>query len=354
MFPYLLVYLFPCILNPMPKKLFLLITLFLSSCISIGVDAPPTPTQSGFITATLIPTKAGFVPATLTPTLESTLAPTLAVTVPANCTKSAILLRDVTIPDETQINAGEKFTKTWEFQNNGTCPWIGYTIKFDSGDQLSAPLSAPIVDTLAKGIVQVSVLLTAPTIDGAYTGNFTLNDSNGASIFIGTEKTFWVKIVVGNPTPQTPNVLTTKTPYVPSGGNSNCSYSQNASYVSQIVSLINQARAIAKLPTLTVNAQLTSAAQKHSADMACNNFLDHTGSDGSSIGDRLADAGFNSFNYFEIIAIGTPQNAIDQWRADAGHWEIVLNSTVTQIGVGYAYYADSDFGGYITVDLGGN
>ncbi|NJN79889.1 MAG: hypothetical protein HC797_05115 [Anaerolineales bacterium] len=316
------------------------------------MDAPQTPTQAGFVTATLIPTKAGFVPATLTPTFESTLTPTLAVTAPVDCKDSAILLRDVTIPDDTQMKAGEKFTKTWEFQNSGTCPWIGYTIQFDSGDQLSAPLSAPIPDTLAKGIVQVSVSLTAPTVNGSYTGNFTLNDSNGNSLFIGTEKTFWVKIVVGNPTPQSPSVSTTKTPYVPSGGNSNCNYSQNASYVSQIISLINQARTNAKLPALTVNAQLSSAAQKHSADMACNNFLDHTGSDGSSIRDRLVSAGYTNVSFFEIIAIGTPQNAIDQWRADVGHWEVVLNPTITQIGVGYAYYADSDFGGYITVDFG--
>ncbi|MFN3491192.1 MAG: CAP domain-containing protein [Anaerolineales bacterium] len=336
----------------MPKKIFLLITLFLSSCISIGVDAPTTPTQSGFVTATLIPTKAGFVPASLTATFESTIAPTLAVTANANCKDSAILLRDVTIPDDTKINAGETFTKTWEFQNVGNCNWVGYTIRFDSGEQMSAPLSAPVPDTAPKGIVQVSVELTAPIVDGTYQGNFTLHNSNGNSIFIGTEKIFWLRIVVGNPSPQTPSTFTTKTPYAPSGGNSNCSYTQNASYVSQIISLINQARTAAKLKPLTVNAQLTSAAQTHSADMACNNFLGHVGSDGSSIGNRLNKAGYTSFNYYEIIAIGTPQNAIDQWRADAGHWEVVLNPTVTQIGVGYAYYADSDFGGYITVNVG--
>ncbi len=338
----------------MYKKFFLLSILFLSSCISIGVDAPQTPTPAGFVTATLIPTKAGFVPATLTPTFESTVAPTLAVTQNANCKDSAILLRDVTIPDDTNIKAGETFTKTWEFQNVGDCNWVGYTIQFDSGDEMSAPQSAPVPDTAPKGIVQVSVNLTAPTVDGTYQGNFTLHNTNGNSIFIGTEKTFWVKIVVGNLNPQTPSASTTKTPYVPSGGNSNCSYTQNASYVSQIISLINQARVTAKLSTLTVNAQLTSAAQNHSIDMACNNFLNHTGSDGSTIGNRLAGAGFTSFNYFEIIAIGTPQNAIDQWRADEGHWEIVLNPTIKYIGVGYAYFADSDFGGYITVDFGGN
>ncbi|MBL8062948.1 MAG: hypothetical protein JNK32_08020, partial [Anaerolineales bacterium] len=186
----------------MLKKLFLLNIFFLASCISVSVEETPIPTQASFVTATLAPTKSGYVPPTLTPTLEITVTPTLAVTIPANCTNSAVLLRDVTIPDGTQMKAGEIFTKTWEFLNNGTCPWIGYTLQFSSGDQMSAPLSAPIPDTLPKDSLQVSVELTAPAANGSYTGNFTLNDSNGNAVFIGTEKTFWVKINVGSASPQ--------------------------------------------------------------------------------------------------------------------------------------------------------
>jgi uncharacterized protein YkwD len=117
------------------------------------------------------------------------------------------------------------------------------------------------------------------------------------------------------------------------------------------VSLINQARSDAKLAPLTVNAQLTSAAQTHSLDMACGNFLSHTGSDGSWIGDRLSAAGYNSYNYEEIIAIGSPSDAMSQWRNSQPHWESVLNPMVTEIGVGYAYSAASQFGGYFTVDF---
>jgi uncharacterized protein YkwD len=87
--------------------------------------------------------------------------------------------------------------------------------------------------------------------------------------------------------------------------------------------------------------------------MACNNFLDHTGSDGSWIGDRLLRAGYPNTNYTEIIAIGTPQNAMDQWQADGPHWDAILDSSSTEFGVGYAYYANSTFGGYFTVDMGG-
>jgi len=334
--------------------LFLILSL-LTSCISVSSDLETaTPVQADFVTATLAPTKAGFVPATLTPMPENTVMPTLDGTAPASCKDSAILLRDVTIPDNTQMKAGEKFTKTWEFQNNGTCSWMNYTVKFASGDQMNAPLSAPIPDTAPKDKVLVSVELIAPSTNGTYTGNFTLNDASEKAIPIGIEKTFWVKIVVGDGTAQAAGAgSSTITAYVPAGGNSNCSYSQNGGYVSEIISLINQARASVKLPELTINSQLMSAAQTHSADMACNNFLGHAGSDGTWIGDRLLRAGFPANTYYgEIIAIGTPQDAISQWQSDKPHWDAVLDPSVSEIGAGYAYYKSSDFNGYITVDMG--
>lgn len=332
----------------------LVFALFLSACISVEMDEPNTPVPSNFVTATLAPTKSGYVPPTATVTPNVTLPPTFAVTIDPDCEDSAVLVRDVTIPDGTQAKAGEKFTKTWEFINNGTCPWIGYTLKFAAGDQMNAPLSAPIADTLPKESVQVSVDLTAPTADGSYTGYFTLNDPTGQDVPIGIEKTFWVKITVGSggTSPQPTSSGSGSTPSGSTGG-TNCNYSQNAGYVSQIAALINQERANAGLSALTVNSLLESAAQSHSADMACNNFLSHIGSDGSYIHDRLARVGYPLGNGFsEIIAIGTPQDAINQWKADGPHWDVVMNKDITALGVGYAYYANSSFGGYITVDFG--
>ena len=67
-----------------------------------------------------------------------------------------------------------------------------------------------------------------------------------------------------------------------------------------------------------------TAAQSHSVDMACNNFLDHTGSGGSYISERLSRAGYPiGIYYTEIIAIGTPQDAINQWQSDESHWNAV-------------------------------
>jgi uncharacterized protein YkwD len=271
------------------------------------------------------------------------------MTAPANCTNAAILLQDVTIPDNTQVKAGEKFTKTWEFQNTGTCPWTNYTMKFSSGDSMNAPLSTPVAETLPNEKVQVSLELTAPSADGTYTAYFTLNDSAGNVIPVGSENSFWVKILVGDAVlTQNTAIASFHTGVIPS-----CAYSENAGYVSELIFLINQARSEANVPALAINAPLTRAAQSHSADMACSNLLSHFGSDGAGWWERAVRAGYPNPSVAEIIAIGTPQDAMRQWRSDAGHWEFVMNAAATEIGVGYAYYAQSDYGGYFTVDFGG-
>ncbi|HNN13821.1 MAG TPA: NBR1-Ig-like domain-containing protein [Anaerolineales bacterium] len=331
----------------------LILAFLFSSCISVEVEATKEPTPANFVTATLAPTKPVYVPPTLTSTPEFVPTATFAVTLDPNCTDSAVLVRDVTIPDGTQMKPGEKFTKTWEFLNNGKCPWHGYLLKFAAGDQMNAPLSAPIPETPLHESVLVSVDLTAPAADGSYTGYFTLNNPNGKDVPIGTEKTFWVKIRVGNASVTPQSTTSGSGSSGSTSGVGNCNYSQNAGYVNQIVALINGERANAGLAELTVNPQLEAAAQGHSTDMACNNFLGHTGSDGSYINDRLARAGYPLGNGFsEVIAIGTPQDAINQWKSDQPHWDVILNAGSTAIGVGYAYSANSDYGGYITVDFG--
>ena len=326
------------------KIIFLLIVVLLTSCISVNSE-PQVSAQPDFVTATLAPTKAGFTPATLLPspevTSETPAAPISTITAPSDCIDAAVLLRDVTIPDDTQVKAGEKFIKTWEFHNTGTCPWINYTLKFSSGDEIKAPLSAPMPAAAPNEKVQVSMELTAPSADGRYAGYFTLNNSNGEIVPIGTEKTFWVKFMVGT-------YASIPTNPAPSG---NCIHSQNANYVSQIISLINAERTNVGLPVLTFNTEIAAFSQSHAEDMAFKNFLSHDGSDGT-FGERMMH--FNTTHSGisltgEILAIGTPQNAIDQWRKDE-HWDYVLGS-FTQIGVGYAYNSCSDYGGYFTVDF---
>ena len=338
------------------KKIWIFIPLIcfiLTSCVTVSeetaTNAPPL-----FVTSTLPPTKQGLtlptaVPPIASPTLNP-LTPSPTATSPAACRDSAILVEDVNIPDNTSVPRGQKFTKTWKFQNMGRCKWTGYTIAFLSGDRMSSPESAPVPETEARATVEVSVELTAPPNDGAFTGIYELRNAAGEIVPIGTERSFWVKIIVGSgasPTSSSGGVAATPKPV----DISQCEYSENAGYVQQLVSLINEARTDAQLPALAVDAQLTAAAQKHSLDMACGNFLSHTGSNGSWIGDRLAAAGYITYTYEEIIAIGAPQDAMNQWRNSPSHWESVLNPVMKEIGVGYVYSEASQFGGYFTVDF---
>ena len=156
---------------------FFLTSLLLSGCITVSSGTKtPTPAPQ-FVTSTLPPTKALVLPSTITPaTPNATGTVTLAATAPVNCKVQAVLLEDVTIPDDTLVSAGKTFTKTWRFQNSGTCHWTGYTINFLAGDRMGAPDSSPIPDTVAGSTVDISLELTAPTTNGSYSGYFTLEE----------------------------------------------------------------------------------------------------------------------------------------------------------------------------------
>ena len=231
----------------------------------------------------------------------------------------------------------------------GTCPWDStYKLFFIAGERMGAPDSISLPVTAPKGDADISAQLTAPAKDGSFTGNYELRDPNGKVISIGLDKSIWVKVIVGEGAPVVPDdgdvteipngTIPHITPSV------NCSASENAGFVNELLNLINNARRGAGLSALTVNTQLASAAQGHSRDMACNNFLGHTGSNGSTIGQRILAAGYSPSGYVEIIAIGTPQDAMSQWQNEAGHWAAVLNAGLTEIGIGYAYkYSGSLF-----------
>jgi uncharacterized protein YkwD len=331
----------------------LLVLGLLTGCITVETKTPAPP---HFVTSTLPAGPEATATLTPTPTAPGTVVPR-----PTDCVDKAVLMKDVTILDGTRMKSGQVFTKTWQLKNMGTCPWdASYNLVFLAGDRMGAPDSVPVTVTLPEETVDVSVELTAPSADGSYTGVFGLQDPFGQNVPIGLSDNFWVKIIVGQgsyPTAAPPSVGT-GAPTQAAGGvtpvktANNCTVSLNDGYVSQLLSLINAARQEANIPALTVNAQLTAAAQGHSQDLACNNLSGHVGSDGSWIDDRLRAAGYAYSNFLEIVAYGTPQDAMSQWRNSTEHWEAVLDSRVTEIGIGYAYYAQSNFGGYITVDMG--
>lgn len=346
----------------------LLAGLVLSSCVNI-VPQTSTRTPPLFVTSTLPPTRPGLsLPtgtlSTSTPDGLTTTPGTSTETTPGSgsteaasgtCKDSAAMIEDVTIPDNTPMSRGETFTKTWRLLNNGKCDWNGYNIAFLAGDRMGTPDSVPLPPTEAGKSVDVSVELTAPSVDGAYTGFYVIKNDKGETLPIGTEQAFWLKIIIGNVTPAPVSTLPTSgTPVTAPTvkGPPSCNYSTSSSYSSEIASLINGARAENGLPALNLNPQLTAAALGHSIDMACHNLLSHTGSDGSSPSQRVAAAGYPASQSSEIIyGSGYPQTAFDWWMSDPTHRNEILNPGVTDMGVGYAYNEQTAYGSYFTVNF---
>ena len=117
----------------------------------------------------------------------------------------------------------------------------------------------------------------------------------------------------------------------------------------RIVQLVNAERAKAGCSPLTLNPVLTRAAQAHSADMAAHGTMSHTGSDGSSPGDRLTRAGYLWSAYGENVAYGyaTAEQVMAGWMASPGHRANILTCSFKEIGVGFAQpgsYWTQDFG----------
>jgi uncharacterized protein YkwD len=115
------------------------------------------------------------------------------------------------------------------------------------------------------------------------------------------------------------------------------------------VALVNAERSKVGCSALTLNATLTKVAQAHSEDMAAHSNMSHTGSDGSSPGDRITRAGYNWSTYGENVAYGyaTPEEVMAGWMSSPGHKANILNCSFKEIGVGLAQpnsYWTQDFG----------
>ena len=123
----------------------------------------------------------------------------------------------------------------------------------------------------------------------------------------------------------------------------------------EVLLLVNQERASQQLPPLSLDDRLLAAAQGHALDMATNNFVSHTGSDGSSARDRQLSAGYTGPSWGENVAGGffSPVTVVNAWMNSPGHRANILNSSFEHIGVGWAYQAGTTYGNYQALSFGG-
>jgi hypothetical protein len=165
-------------------------------------------TLVAFQTATmpLEPTATETIMPTAIPTIARSPQPELTPSQTGACNRVAAGIPfDVTIPDDTIMQPGQSFTKTWRLVNNGTCKWTRlYAVVFFSGN----PMGAHQTHYLNAGVlpgqsIDVSVEFIAPFESGSYQSNWMLQSQEGELFGLGPngDAPFWVRIqVVGPPT----------------------------------------------------------------------------------------------------------------------------------------------------------
>ena len=113
----------------------------------------------------------------------------------------ATFVKDLTVPDGSIFSPGATFTKSWRLLNAGKCTWTtDYAVVFDSGTQMGGKSPQILsVTTATNEYLDISVTMTAPSVEGHYRGLWKLRNTNGTIFGTGLSKGgsgFYVDIVV--------------------------------------------------------------------------------------------------------------------------------------------------------------
>lgn len=90
-------------------------------------------------------------------------------------------LKDVTLPDSSEVGTNEKLQKVWRLLNSGPITWpVGSCLVYISGDKLSATESV-IIDreVLPDETIDISFNFTAPSKPGRYISHFRMASPDG-------------------------------------------------------------------------------------------------------------------------------------------------------------------------------
>ena len=118
------------------------------------------------------------------------------------------------------------------------------------------------------------------------------------------------------------------------------------SYAQQVVDLVNAERAKAGLSALTVQTDVTAAANVRAREIKQQ--FSHTRPNGSNFSTALQEQGVSYRGSGENIAYGqrTPQQVMEGWMNSSGHRANILNANYKNIGVGY-YQDENGIGHWV-------
>ncbi len=122
---------------------------------------------------TPVPTVPG-EPTTVPPTAPPPM-PT-----PPGCVDDSAFVADVTVPDDSVFQPGDRIDKIWRMKNTGSCTWgAGYRWAYVKGAKMGAPDSVAVPYTEPGQTADLYVVFTAPAQPGTYTSYWRLRDPNG-------------------------------------------------------------------------------------------------------------------------------------------------------------------------------
>lgn len=229
----------------------LIFSLLLASCRSSQPELEPTPDADAVMTAAASTANVQLTEnarmATATPTLTDTPQPSPTATETpegevgtatealATATQPgtspagevAEFWADVTVPDGTNFNPGERITKTWRLRNGGLTTWTtSYSLVFIGGAQMGGPNAVQLTRNVAPGdTVDISVDLVAPMETGNYRGFWKMRNDNGAffdgAVYVEINVTGGTPAATGTPTaPSTAQVTNVSLSVDPSSATS--------------------------------------------------------------------------------------------------------------------------------------
>jgi uncharacterized protein YkwD len=346
---------------------------------------PNQPLGQYFATETPTATVTATVTNTSTPTTTATITETPTVTVTATPSEPF----DYTIQEGDSLEAlAQRFNlgpegplliyyqNQTEMEANGGVIFVGQTIKIPLPGSV-LPTTTPIPANVRAGTLIDYTVLPGDTLAGIAVKFNSIADTiieeneitDANALQAGQVLRVPVNLITATPTlpptstPVTPTaaagqataaattVASTRAP----GAATACEFDENPQFVTQLQTLINEARTAEGLPALTLNAQLTAAAEAHAEDMLCNDYLSHISLDGSTPEDRVADAGYDASLVVEnLYALhpaygGNPQSAMDWWLSDPEAQADLLNEDTTVFGIAYLTSDESLLGGYFVV-----
>ena len=111
--------------------------------------------------------------------------------------------------------------------------------------------------------------------------------------------------------------------------------------VADLAARINRERVASGLPPYALNAQLTKAAQGQANDIAATGNYSHTGSDGSTVFDRVGRTAFGAYSWGRRLGenwawYANAATAMSAWMDSTPHRNNILHSLYREIGVGIA------------------